>query len=80
MTLTSFSLKDDVRRNQRRLVEQLSGVLIGSPGPPTRWLLARCLALLYSLGDPVTAALLVDRCNDIIRSRDDSLSGLPTRL
>ncbi|XP_034418992.1 HEAT repeat-containing protein 5A isoform X2 [Cyclopterus lumpus] len=72
--------RDDVRRNQRRLVEQLCGVLIGSPGPPTRWLLAHCLALLYNLGDPVTAALSVDRCNDIIRSRDDSPSGLPTRL
>ncbi|XP_075963534.1 HEAT repeat-containing protein 5A [Anarhichas minor] len=70
----------DVRHNQRRLTEQLSGVLIGSPGPPTRRLLAHCLALLYRLGDPVTASLLVDRCNDIIRSRDDSPSGLPTRL
>ncbi|XP_035024699.2 HEAT repeat-containing protein 5A isoform X1 [Hippoglossus stenolepis] len=70
----------DVRQNQRRLVEQLSCVLIGSPGPPTRWLLAHCLALLYRLGDPLLASLLVDRCNDIIRSRDDSPSGLPTRL
>uniref|UniRef100_A0A8P4JY70 HEAT repeat-containing protein 5A n=1 Tax=Dicentrarchus labrax TaxID=13489 RepID=A0A8P4JY70_DICLA len=71
---------DRVRANQRRLVEQLSAVLIGSPGPPTRWLLAHCLALLYRLGDPVPSSLLVDRCNDIIRSKDDSPSGLPTRL
>ncbi|XP_059208691.1 LOW QUALITY PROTEIN: HEAT repeat-containing protein 5A [Centropristis striata] len=70
----------DLRLNQRRLLEQLSAVLIGSPGPPTRWLLAHCTALLYRLGDPVPASLLVDRCNDIIRSRDDSPSGLPTRL
>ncbi|XP_060939458.1 HEAT repeat-containing protein 5A [Limanda limanda] len=70
----------DIRQNQRRLVEQLSCVLIGSPGPPTRWLLAHCLALLYRLGDPLLASFLVDRCNDIIRSRDDSPSGLPTRL
>ncbi|XP_039994056.1 HEAT repeat-containing protein 5A isoform X3 [Xiphias gladius] len=70
----------DIRQNQRRLVEQLSGVLIGSPGPPTRWLLAHCLALLYRLGDPVPASLLLERCNDIIRSKDDSPSGLPTRL
>uniref|UniRef100_A0A8P4G1T7 HEAT repeat-containing protein 5A n=1 Tax=Dicentrarchus labrax TaxID=13489 RepID=A0A8P4G1T7_DICLA len=69
-----------VKQNQRRLVEQLSAVLIGSPGPPTRWLLAHCLALLYRLGDPVPSSLLVDRCNDIIRSKDDSPSGLPTRL
>nr|XP_020510294.1 HEAT repeat-containing protein 5A isoform X2 [Labrus bergylta] len=69
-----------VKHNQRRLIDQLSGILIGSPGPPTRWLLAHCLALLYRLGDPVPASLMVDRCNDIIRSRDDSPSGLPTRL
>ncbi|XP_062252890.1 HEAT repeat-containing protein 5A isoform X1 [Platichthys flesus] len=70
----------DIRQNQRRLVEQLSCVLIGSPGPPTRWLLAHCLALLYRLGDPLLSSFLVDRCNDIIRSKDDSPSGLPTRL
>ncbi|XP_056249749.1 HEAT repeat-containing protein 5A isoform X1 [Seriola aureovittata] len=70
----------DIKHNQRRLVDQLSTVLIGSPGPPTRWLLAHCLALLYRLGDPVPSSLLVERCNDIIRSKDDSPSGLPTRL
>uniref|UniRef100_A0A671UYL6 HEAT repeat-containing protein 5A n=1 Tax=Sparus aurata TaxID=8175 RepID=A0A671UYL6_SPAAU len=70
----------DIKQNQRRLSEQLSGVLVGSPGPPTRWLLAHCLALLYRLGDTVPSSLLVDRCNDIIRSKDDSPSGLPTRL
>ncbi|KAI3367144.1 hypothetical protein L3Q82_008134 [Scortum barcoo] len=69
-----------IKQNQRRLIDQLSGVLIGSPGPPTRWLLAHCLALLYRLGDPISSSLLVDRCNDIIRSKDDSPSGLPTRL
>uniref|UniRef100_A0A8D3C7S6 HEAT repeat-containing protein 5A n=1 Tax=Scophthalmus maximus TaxID=52904 RepID=A0A8D3C7S6_SCOMX len=71
---------DRVRQNQRCLVDQLSGILVGSPGPPTRWLLAHCLAMLYRLGDPLSSSLLVDRCNDIIRSRDDSPSGLPTRL
>ncbi|XP_008312892.1 HEAT repeat-containing protein 5A isoform X2 [Cynoglossus semilaevis] len=70
----------DIKQNQRRLVDQLSGILTGSPGPPTRWLLAHCLSLLYRLGDPLPSSLLVDRCNDIIRSKDDSPSGLPTRL
>ncbi|XP_028994426.1 HEAT repeat-containing protein 5A isoform X2 [Betta splendens] len=69
-----------IKQNQRHLVEQLSAVLIGSPGPSTRCLLARCFALLYHLGDPVPASLLVERCNEIIRSKDDSPSGLPTRL
>uniref|UniRef100_A0A7N6AC35 HEAT repeat-containing protein 5A n=1 Tax=Anabas testudineus TaxID=64144 RepID=A0A7N6AC35_ANATE len=69
-----------IKQNQRRLVDQLSGVLIGSPGPPTRWLLAHCLALLFRLGDPIPSSLMVERCSDIIRSKDDSPSGLPTRL
>ncbi|CAB1331150.1 unnamed protein product [Coregonus sp. 'balchen'] len=70
----------DVKKNQKRLVEQLTVILIGSPGPPTRWLLAHCLALLYRVGDSLTSSLTVDRCNDIIRSKDDSPSYLPTRL
>lgn len=75
-----FLFQADIKQNQRRLIDQLSAVLIGSPGPPTRWLLAHCLALLYCLGDPIPSSLLVERCNDIIRSKDDSPSGLPTRL
>ncbi|XP_052436456.1 HEAT repeat-containing protein 5A isoform X1 [Carassius gibelio] len=70
----------DVKQNQKRLVEQLTTVLTGSPGPPTRLLLAQCLALVYRVGDSLTSSLTVDRCNDIIRSKDDSPSFLPTRL
>ncbi|KAG9268204.1 HEAT repeat-containing protein 5A isoform X1 [Astyanax mexicanus] len=70
----------DVRKNQKQLAEQLTAILTGSPGPSTRWLLAQCLALLYRVGDTFTSSLTVDRCNDIIRSKDDSPSFLPTRL
>ncbi|XP_052001078.1 HEAT repeat-containing protein 5A isoform X2 [Xyrauchen texanus] len=70
----------DVKQNQKQLVEQLTRVLTSSPGPPTRWLLAHCLALVFRLGDSLTCSLTVDLCNDIIRSKDDSPSFLPTRL
>ncbi|XP_031435784.1 HEAT repeat-containing protein 5A isoform X2 [Clupea harengus] len=70
----------DVKQKQKRLVEQLQGVLTGSPGPPTRRLLAQCLALVYRYGDSLSAPLALDRCSDIIRSKDDSPSALPTRL
>uniref|UniRef100_A0A671MD20 HEAT repeat-containing protein 5A n=1 Tax=Sinocyclocheilus anshuiensis TaxID=1608454 RepID=A0A671MD20_9TELE len=69
-------LPADVKKNQKRLVEQLTTVLTGSPGPPTRLLLAQCLALVYRVGDSLTSSLTVDRCNDIIRSKDDSPSFL----
>uniref|UniRef100_A0A3P9B6Q2 HEAT repeat-containing protein 5A n=1 Tax=Maylandia zebra TaxID=106582 RepID=A0A3P9B6Q2_9CICH len=72
--------KVDIRQNQRCLVDQLWEILINSPSGPTRWLLAHCLAVLYRLGDPIPSNLMVERCNDIIRSKDDSPSALPTRL
>ncbi|KAF4102286.1 hypothetical protein G5714_017086 [Onychostoma macrolepis] len=70
----------DVKHNQKRLVEQLTTVLMGSPGPPTRLLLGQCLALVYRVGESLMSSLTVDRCNEIIRSKDDSPSFLPTRL
>lgn len=80
VTNVSFLFQADVKENQNRLLQQLSDVLTASPGPPTRWLLAHCLAAVYHLGDPLPSSLLVERCNDIIRSKDDSPSSLPTRL
>uniref|UniRef100_A0A668U616 HEAT repeat-containing protein 5A n=1 Tax=Oreochromis aureus TaxID=47969 RepID=A0A668U616_OREAU len=70
----------DIRQNQRCLVDQLWEILINSPSRPTRWVLAHCLAVLYRLGDPIPSSLMVERCNNIIRSKDDSPSALPTRL
>ena len=70
----------EVKASQGRLVNQLQAVLSGSPGPPTRCLLAHCLALLYRLGDPASAGQSVDMCNAVIRSKDDAPSSLPTRL
>ncbi|XP_060789898.1 HEAT repeat-containing protein 5A isoform X3 [Neoarius graeffei] len=70
----------DVKQNQKRLVEQLTAVLTSSPGPSTRSLLSHCLALVYRVGESLTSSLTVDRCHDIIKSKDDSPSFLPTRL
>uniref|UniRef100_A0A8C1IGF5 HEAT repeat-containing protein 5A n=1 Tax=Cyprinus carpio TaxID=7962 RepID=A0A8C1IGF5_CYPCA len=69
-------LPANVKQNQKHLLEQLTTVLTSSPGPPTRLLLAQCLALVYRVGDSLTSSLTVDRCNDIIRSKDDSPSFL----
>ncbi|XP_072555030.1 HEAT repeat-containing protein 5A isoform X3 [Paramormyrops kingsleyae] len=70
----------EVKQNQKNLVDQLTRVLMGSPGPPTRQLLSQCFALLYKIGDPFLATITIDKCSDIIRSKDDSPSFLPTRL
>ncbi|XP_055412069.1 HEAT repeat-containing protein 5A isoform X2 [Bubalus kerabau] len=72
--------RSDVREKQKTLVEQLLSLLNSSPGPPTRKLLAKNLALLYSIGDTFSVFETIDKCNDLIRSKDDSPSYLPTKL
>ncbi|XP_008565380.1 PREDICTED: HEAT repeat-containing protein 5A, partial [Galeopterus variegatus] len=70
----------DVREKQKTLVEQLLCLLNSSPGPPTRKLVAKNLAILYSIGDTFSVYETIDKCNDLIRSKDDSPSYLPTKL
>ncbi|XP_003260774.2 HEAT repeat-containing protein 5A [Nomascus leucogenys] len=72
--------RNDVREKQKTLVEQLLSLLNSSPGPPTRKLLAKNLAILYSIGDTFSVYEAIDKCNDLIRSKDDSPSYLPTKL
>uniref|UniRef100_A0A4W3GFI6 HEAT repeat-containing protein 5B n=1 Tax=Callorhinchus milii TaxID=7868 RepID=A0A4W3GFI6_CALMI len=75
-----FLDKLDVKEKQKKLVEQLTGLISSSPGPPTRKLLAKNLATLYSIGDTFTVFQTLDRCNDIIKSKDDTPAYLPTKL
>ncbi|XP_043844188.1 HEAT repeat-containing protein 5A [Dromiciops gliroides] len=70
----------DIREKQKRIVEQLISLLNSSPGPPTRKLLAENLAILYSIGDTFSVYQTIDKCNELIRSKDDSPSYLPTKL
>uniref|UniRef100_A0ACB8GAW1 HEAT repeat-containing protein 5B n=2 Tax=Bifurcata TaxID=1329961 RepID=A0ACB8GAW1_9SAUR len=72
--------KTDVKEKQKKLVEQLTGLISSSPGPPTRKLLAKNLAALYSIGDTFTVFQTLDKCNDIIKSKDDTSAYLPTKL
>ncbi|XP_060031204.1 HEAT repeat-containing protein 5A isoform X2 [Erinaceus europaeus] len=72
--------RSDVREKQKILVEQLLSLLNCSPGPPTRKLLAKNLGILYSIGDTFSVYETIDKCNDLIRSKDDSPSYLPTKL
>ncbi|XP_059505188.1 HEAT repeat-containing protein 5A isoform X2 [Stegostoma tigrinum] len=72
--------KDDIQEKQKKLVEQLTSLLESSPGPPVRKLIAQNLALLYNVGDTFSVYKTIDKCNEIIRSKDDSPSYLPTKL
>ena len=75
-----FLLQSDIKEKQGRLVQQLTGQINESPGPPARKLLARCLAQLFSVGDTFSMFDSINKCNDIVKSKDDSPSYLPSRL
>uniref|UniRef100_A0A803T780 HEAT repeat-containing protein 5A n=1 Tax=Anolis carolinensis TaxID=28377 RepID=A0A803T780_ANOCA len=73
-------LPADIREKQSKLVEQLVSLLTSSPGPPARQLIAKNLAIVYSSGDIFSVHQTIDKCNELIRSKDDSPSYLPTKL
>ncbi|XP_034252934.1 HEAT repeat-containing protein 5B isoform X2 [Thrips palmi] len=72
--------KSDIKGCQKKLVEQLTQHVQECPGPPTRKLIGRCLATLFSVGDTFLLFDTVNKCNDILKNKDDSPSFLPTRL
>lgn len=72
--------KNDIKGCQKQLVQQLMSHIQESPGPPTRNLIAKCLATLFSVGDAFLLFDTVNQCNDILRNKDDSPSFLPTKL
>ena len=72
--------KSDIKECQKKLVEQLTTHLQNSPGPPTRKLIARCMATLFSVGDTFLLFETVNKCNDFLKNKDDSPSFLPTKL
>ncbi|XP_053331518.1 HEAT repeat-containing protein 5A [Spea bombifrons] len=70
----------EIKENQKQLVEQLTLVMMGSPGPPARRLLAHNLGMVYSSGDTFSVYETIDRCNELIRNKEDSPSYLPSKL
>ena len=72
--------KSDIKESQPKLIRQLTQQISEDPGPPTRKILARCLATVFSVGDTFSLFETIGKCNDIIKNKDDSPSYLPTRL
>ena len=72
--------KSEIKECQKKLVQQLTEQVNGTPGPPIRKLLANCLATLFSVGDTFLLFETVNTCNDILKNKDDSPSILQTKL
>ncbi|EYB85149.1 hypothetical protein Y032_0303g1878 [Ancylostoma ceylanicum] len=70
----------DLKSIQPQLVQQLLSRLTSANGPPIRYLLARCLARIYMIGDSSTFGDTLNLCNDTLKIKDDSPSQLPAKL
>ena len=75
-----FTLQSDIKESQTKLISQLTKQISENPGHPTRKLLARCLATIFSVGDTFALFETINKCNDVIKNKDDSPSYLPTKL
>lgn len=78
--LSFGTFQSDVKDSQKIITDQLISLLTKSAGPPTRCLIAQCLATLFTIGDTNQLFNTIDRCNEIIKNRDDSPSYLPNKL
>ncbi|XP_074597132.1 HEAT repeat-containing protein 5B isoform X2 [Brevipalpus obovatus] len=72
--------KAEIKENQKKLMEQLLKQIVNNPGTPTRHLIGKCMATLFSVGDTFLLFEAVNKCNDILKNKDDSPSFLPTKL
>ncbi|XP_008187609.1 HEAT repeat-containing protein 5B isoform X4 [Acyrthosiphon pisum] len=74
------SKKVDIKECQKKMVDQLTSLIQKNPGPPTRMLIAKCLSTLFNVGDTFLLFDTVNKCNDLLRVKDDSLTYLSTKL
>ncbi|KRX92297.1 HEAT repeat-containing protein 5B [Trichinella pseudospiralis] len=72
--------KSDIKDCQKNLLSQMSSLINSGLGPPSRHLMARCMATLFSVGDTFYLYEAVNVCNDILKVKDDSPNYLPSKL
>ncbi|CAH8507597.1 unnamed protein product [Schistosoma intercalatum] len=69
-----------IKECQEDLVQQLLSHLTHAPGRPTHKLLGRCFANLFLVGDSLLLYTAVNTCNALLKSRDDGLACINSRL
>lgn len=75
--------KDAVRKCQKQLVAQLADLMTSSAsavGPTSRQLIANNFASLFTVGDTFLLFETINKCNDLLKNKDDSPSFTSTRL
>lgn len=61
-------------------MEQLLQTIQNGPGPPVRSLVSGCMASVFVVGDTVSLFDTVNKCNDLLKTKDDSPSSLSIKL
>lgn len=74
------SLIQQQQPGQQQQANQQPQQQTGSPGPPLRLLIARCLTNLFTVGDTFLLFDTINKCNDLLKNKDDSQGFLITRL
>ncbi|RNA33832.1 HEAT repeat-containing 5B-like isoform X1 [Brachionus plicatilis] len=64
--------KPTLKQQQEKLVQQLFILFSQFPGPAVRGLIANTLASLYSHGDFLSLYSTIDKCNDTLKSKDET--------
>jgi hypothetical protein len=62
--------KQDIKLHQSKLISQLMSLFNAFPGPPIRQLIAKNMATLFSLGDLVDLYPTMDKCIEMLRSKE----------
>ena len=75
-----LKFQSDIKESQQKLIAQLSNEMTQGRGPPTRKLIASCLATIFSVGDTSALFDMINKCNEILKNKDDSLAYLLTKL
>ncbi|CAJ0578871.1 unnamed protein product, partial [Mesorhabditis spiculigera] len=78
--VSRLTLKAELKSIQSKLIAQLHQRLQAGVGPPTRTLLAKCIAKTYSLGDIYSVTATMNLCNDLLESKEDSAQQLSVKM
>jgi len=70
----------ELKSSQKQLVEQLLQTIQNGPGSPARNIIARCMSTVFVVGDTISLFDTVNKCNDLLKAKDDSPSSLAVKL
>lgn len=71
----------ELKNFQKQLVEQLlQAIQNGQNGPAARNLIARSMTTVFIVGDTILLFDTVNKCNDLLKTKDDFPSSLAIKL